>query len=222
MIARKKLDDMYANDLGVPQSLEEAIACYKALHAAKKAAEQGDERAKKRLAELNDKKTPKDLPTDLQELYELFAAYNEGKGVKRSQKKLAKHAKYLMLAAEGGNDEAIAFGLPLVDPCDPQSKEEVEEWYRLAAERGRAEAQYYLGIFYARGFGVPQSYTKAVDYFTLAAEGGSTEAQLILGSMYRIGYLVGQSDEEAAKWYSLAAEQGDERAKERLAELRGK
>ena len=50
-------------------------------------------------------------------------------------------------------------------------------WYRLAGERGHAEAQYNLGVCHFNGTGVAQSKHEAVRWYRLAAEQGYPEAQ---------------------------------------------
>ena len=50
-----------------------------------------------------------------------------------------------------------------------QDYSEAARWYRLAADRGNAAAQYNLGISYARGDGVPQDNVLAHMWFNLAA-----------------------------------------------------
>ena len=112
-------------------------------------------------------------------------------------------------------------------------------WFRLAADQGHLEAQYNLGLRYARGEGVLQDQVEAARWYRLAAEQGHTvakallessdatgvpavarryqraaeqgdaSAQLNLGDMYAGGVGVPQDDTEAVKWYRLAAEQGD-------------
>jgi len=42
-------------------------------------------------------------------------------------------------------------------------------WFRKAADRGNAPAQYSLGLMYAKGQGVPQDFTQAHTWFNLAA-----------------------------------------------------
>ena len=51
----------------------------------------------------------------------------------------------------------------------PQDYAEAARWYRLAAERGDAQAQYNLGLAYARGEGVTQNAVEAHVWFNLAA-----------------------------------------------------
>ena len=46
---------------------------------------------------------------------------------------------------------------------------EAAKWYRRAAERGLAEAQYSLGSLYADGRGVPQNFMAAHMWLNLAA-----------------------------------------------------
>ena len=83
----------------------------------------------------------------------------------------------------------------------------LREWTPLA-EQGHAEAQYYLGLMYGDGDGVPQDYKTEVKWYTLAAEQGFAVAQFVLGRMYGDGDGVPQDYKTAVKWYTLAAEQG--------------
>jgi len=82
--------------------------------------------------------------------------------------------------------------------------------FRLAAEQGDATAQFYLGVMYDNGEGVPQDYAEAVKWYRLAAEQGYASAQFNLGLMYGLGQGVPQDYAEAVKWYRLAAEQGND------------
>ena len=59
----------------------------------------------------------------------------------------------------------------------PQDYEEAVKWYRLAADRGNADAQCNLGQMYYEGEGVPQDYNEAVNWFQLAADQGNGDAQ---------------------------------------------
>ncbi len=82
----------------------------------------------------------------------------------------------------------------------------IREW-RPLAEQGNAKAQFYLGVMYDKGQGVPQDYARAAKWYSKAAEQGLAQAQLYLGFMYqRPG--VPPDDAEAVKWYRKAAEQG--------------
>jgi hypothetical protein len=86
-------------------------------------------------------------------------------------------------------------------------KTALKEW-RLLAEQGDPDAQYYLGRMYDRRIGVPQDYAEAIKWYRLAAEQDDAGAQFSLGVMYEKGSGIPQDYAEAAKWYRLAAEQG--------------
>jgi len=72
------------------------------------------------------------------------------------------------------------------------NKKEAVRWYRLSAEQGYANAQFYLAFSYANGQGVTQDYKEAVKWYRLAAEQGNASAQSNLGLMYYRGQGVAQ------------------------------
>jgi hypothetical protein len=78
-----------------------------------------------------------------------------------------------------------------------------------------AEVQFYLGLMYAQGQGMPQDYEQALTWFNKAAE-QIPGAQYNLGLMYDDGRGVPQDYKEAAKWYVKAAERGLAEAQFRL------
>ena len=91
----------------------------------------------------------------------------------------------------------------------------LHEWKPLA-EQGDSRAQFFLGLMYYNGKGVPQDYKEAVKWFSLSAEQGDSEAQFNLGIMYDEGQGVPQDYKEAVKWWKLSAEQGDADAQNNL------
>ena len=71
----------------------------------------------------------------------------------------------------------------LDDAFDAYNADEYQTTARILtplAKKGDAEAQYYLGVIYDNGFGVPQDYQTAVKWYTSAAE------QVELGFLYAI------------------------------------
>ena len=84
---------------------------------------------------------------------------------------------------------------------------------------GMHGAQYFLGVMYRDGQGVPKNYKTAVKWFRLAAKQGHADAQTSLGVMYQDGKGVPKNDKTAVKWYKLAAEQGDADAQNNLDRL---
>jgi TPR repeat protein len=77
------------------------------------------------------------------------------------------------------------------------------------AEQGNSHAQFYLGLIYERGFGVPEDYVEAAHWYRQAADQKDSAAQNNLGLMYFDGRGVPQDNVRAYMWYNLAAAQGD-------------
>ena len=84
------------------------------------------------------------------------------------------------------------------------------------AEGEDVNAQYYVGILYRNGWGVPQDDREAAKWMRLAAHQGSIEAQYIIGYMYQHGQGVSSDIAEAKRWYRMAARQGDADAQQSL------
>ena len=83
------------------------------------------------------------------------------------------------------------------------------EEFRPLAERGHADAQYFLGYMYDWGDGVSENDAEAARWYRRAAEQGHAGAQLFLGHSYNFGEGVSEDDTEAAAWYRRAADQED-------------
>ena len=81
--------------------------------------------------------------------------------------------------------------------------------FRPIAVQGNALAQFYLGIIYDNGEGVPIDYKEALKWYRLASDQGDTRAQFKIGMLYEFGQGVPQDYKEAVKWYRLAADQGN-------------
>ena len=75
----------------------------------------------------------------------------------------------------------------------------------MLAEQGDAQAQYNLGVLYAKGRGVAQDFKEAVKWYRKAAEQGDAFAQGKLGAMYHFGMGVPRDYIQAHKWFHLAA-----------------
>ncbi len=93
--------------------------------------------------------------------------------------------------------------------------------YRPLAKQGNAEAQFFLGVMYEQGQGVPQDYAKAVKWYRKAAEQGYADAQHTLGVMYEYGEGVPQDYAEAVGLWRKAAEQGYAKAQYNLGAMYG-
>ncbi len=80
--------------------------------------------------------------------------------------------------------------------------------WRLLADQGNADAQYFLGYMYSDGQGVAHDDAAAVSWWRKAAEQGVAEAAYNLGVRYEDGRGVPQDYVEAHKYYNLAGAAG--------------
>lgn len=87
----------------------------------------------------------------------------------------------------------------------------LREWQPLA-EQGDARAQFYLGLLYENGDGVPTDYAKARQWYEKSAAQKGANAQFYLGLMCAFGRGGPIDLVEAHMWYSLAAGNGHEGA----------
>ncbi|AMN44860.1 tetratricopeptide repeat protein [Rhodoplanes sp. Z2-YC6860] len=76
---------------------------------------------------------------------------------------------------------------------------------RSLAAGGDAAAQFYLGVMYSEGKGVPQDYAEAAKWYRAAADRGDAQAQYNLGISYAKGEAGDQDDVSAYFWLNLAA-----------------
>src|SRR5438445_635353 len=89
-----------------------------------------------------------------------------------------------------------------------QDDAEGVKWFRKAADKGDASAQYNLGIMYINGQGVRQDYAEALKWHLKAAEQGYADAQYEIGRRYFAGQGLAKDYSEAVRWARKAAEQG--------------
>src|SRR5689334_21390616 len=81
-----------------------------------------------------------------------------------------------------------------------------------AARVGDLEAQYDVGLMYAKGDGVSRDLSEAMVWFKTAAQKGHANAQYILGTAYASGVGTEKDEFEAVQWTFKAAHQGNEKA----------
>lgn len=84
----------------------------------------------------------------------------------------------------------------------------LEQW-RPLANKGHAEAQYWLGHMYFMGEGVRQNDAESLRWFRRSAEQGDEGSMGALGMAYWEGWGVRENLILAYKWMLLAAMQGD-------------
>lgn len=170
----------------------------------------------------------------------------------------AERVKWLRLACESGHAKAqleLAYRLGYERYPDGSiyaiDNDEANEWYILAAsnfradaEKGDAEAKYFLGCCYKEGHGVVCDFVEALKWFTAAAEGGyywayeniasvekleeyrkgvladDGEACYQLARCYYYGIDVKQDQGEAMALYEKAADMGHEDSVEMLKRIK--
>lgn len=91
-------------------------------------------------------------------------------------------------------------------------------WMPLA-ERGLAQAQFYLSNLYARGEGVEADPVAALSWLARSANAGYAAAQFNLGNRYYQGLWVKPDPAQALKWWRMAAQQDLAKAAFNLAVL---
>ena len=96
--------------------------------------------------------------------------------------------------------------------------EAVRLW-RPLAEQGDAKAQFWLGVMYFNGQGLPQGFDQAATWFRKAADQGYAAAQNGLGTVFALGRASRQDLQQAAAWRRKAAEQGNASAQYALATM---
>ena len=140
--------------------------------------------------------------------FQLYAQEND------ANKKLFEESR---VKAESGDTEAqifvggcFEFGVLGVQ----KNPGEAVKWFRKAADKGAAEAQFNIGFIYSKGDGVRQDMKETLKWYRKAAEQNYAIAQSSLGAIYYFGNDILGSDvardfSEALKWNQKAAEQAD-------------
>ena len=85
---------------------------------------------------------------------------------------------------------------------------EAAKWYRLAADKGFAPAQYRLANLLEKGTGLPRDIAAAKALYEKAADAGNASAMHNLAVLYASGSEGAQDYAKAAEWFGKAAELG--------------
>src|ERR1017187_1665714 len=108
------------------------------------------------------------------------------------------------LAASLSLFSSLGSAAPANSPPDTQNPKVL----RALAEQGYSDAQYYLGLNYRFGEGVPKDYGQSLSWLRKAAELGHREAQFYLALSYHDGIGTKRDDAESAVWLLKSADQG--------------
>ncbi len=85
-----------------------------------------------------------------------------------------------------------------------------------------ALAQYYLGVMYMKGQGVPQNYEEAATWLRKASENRLPNAQYKLANLYAEGNGVPKDYEFAYIWYSVGASHNHQLSRNAIEKARGR
>lgn len=88
------------------------------------------------------------------------------------------------------------------------SMAELIKYWRENYGTAKEVAQFYLGVHYDYGYGVPQDYLRAVEWYAKASTSGVPEAEYNLGIIYDNGRGLSQDFAKAFYWYTRAAQHG--------------
>jgi hypothetical protein len=83
------------------------------------------------------------------------------------------------------------------------------EYWQAAAGNGHTRAQFYLGVCYEHGRGVPMDLSQALRWYRKAGMGGHAAAQYNIAFSYAHGSGLPRSPTNAIRWLRRAAKQGD-------------
>jgi TPR repeat protein len=140
--------------------------------------------------------------------YLVALVYEEGRLVIRDHASAAswmlKSAEQEYVPAQTGMGELYIAGAKDDGPIPHRG--DAEKWFRLAAAQGDANAQFWLGAAYQRGWFGAFDDQEALKWLRKAAAQGLPNAQFRLGQMYEDGEGVPESNPLAASWYRKAAD----------------
>jgi hypothetical protein len=148
--------------------------------------------------------------------FALGQMYSRGWGIPRDE---ADAMRWLQMANSVESDGPPTDWANVAGYGMPEDPERAAFWYRLAADKGHPEAQYYLARLYSSGKGVKKDEEQAARWVSASAAQGYASAQENLGERYANGNGVPKDDKRAYFWLTLAFLHGDKSgAKLRTAE----
>lgn len=128
------------------------------------------------------------------------------KGMKDAEKALAQIAV--------ANDNGITEYEKGVQAYELKQYADALSWMKKAADKGKHEAMFNLGVLYYKGEGVAKNDTTAYYWYSKAAEKGNTTSMYNLGYMFEHGISVKTDLNKALDWYSKAKNAGYAKAAE--------
>ena len=103
--------------------------------------------------------------------------------------------------ADAGNMEPMEWAKFVLRNRNEKGYSRAYNIFMTSARDGNAEAEYNLGLMYARGQGVPKDYKAALSWFQKAHDHGNRAATYFLGKMYVTGVGVEKDSRQAVKLF---------------------
>ncbi|MDE6486846.1 MAG: toll/interleukin-1 receptor domain-containing protein [Muribaculaceae bacterium] len=194
---------------GLPVSINEARKWFL------KAADKGDEDARRLLKEIEDNEARKQTSVELSRLF--------NSGVDASRRGDHAEAVRLYTLAANAGHRTSQYNLALKYSKGEgvaQNEAEAVRLFRLAADKGDADALCSLGYRYDVGKGVPKDQREAARLYRQSADMGNATACYNLYVFYKNGLGGLPKDlSEAHRWLRTAADKGHEKARETLSKI---
>ncbi len=110
---------------------------------------------------------------------------------------------------KGGRGTGYLLGRLYYDGHIPRDDSEALKYLQTDADRGHAEANYYIGMIHYEGVQVEKSYLLAVEYLQKASAKNYDEAHILLGRIYYRGEgYIGKDPQRARRFFTNSASQG--------------
>ena len=138
--------------------------------------------------------------------FALGQLYSRGWGVPRDE---ADAIRWFQLANSVDSDGPPTDWAPVEGYGMEKDPQKAAYWYRQAADKGHAEAQFNLSRLYSSGTGVKRDEEQAARWVSALATQGYAPALADLGGRYASGYGVAKDDKRAYFWLTLAFLHGD-------------
>lgn len=145
---------------------------------------------------------------DAESQFQLAYIYGNGLGVPKDAKR--EFALLEQAVANGHLDACTSLASLYWDQpgrTDEEKDKAIELW-RRAAEVGRRNTQYHLGVAFATNADMPIDLEQSIRYYRMAAENGDCEALYNLGTMYANGEGVTRDEAQGIALIVRAAEMG--------------
>ena len=157
------------------------------------------------------------LQDNPQAMFMVYKCYLNGWGTEKDESAamefLKNSAKLGYASAQEDLGEVYRSGLLGSD----ETPKESFNWFLKAAEQGRASAQFYVGYFYANGYGIEKDVKLAFDWYSKAADQNSVAALNNLAVCYEHGRGTMIDLEKAVYYYEKSANLGNVIAQKNLA-----